>query len=321
MTLLSFIALAAFIILIFVQGLSATFNLLLINPLINALIVLDRIVLGEFGLAIILFTVLLRVVTLPFTVNQFRSMKNMQAAQPIMQEIQKKYKDPKRRTEEMQRVYKEYGINPLGCLMPFAIQMLVFIALYQALVVTVGGSPESLVGLSQRLYNWPFLHETVPLKQHFLWLDLGRPDATFLVPILVFVSTYVQQKVSMQPAMNEQMRQQQALMTWMMPMVIAIVTLGLPSGVGIYWVVSNIFSLFVSYYVYGREFNWRNLLPGTMPTVAEPQKGVGGRVSRKDGAGEPEEETRATEPAAAGAKSREARRSHGKRRGKRKNRR
>ena len=127
MTALSFIAVLAFVTLIFVSGFSATFNLILINPLINALIILDRVVGGNFGLAIILFTVILRVATLPFTINQFRSMKNMQAAQPIMQEMQKKYaKDPRKQREEMAKVYKEYGINPLGCIFPMLIQFLFF---------------------------------------------------------------------------------------------------------------------------------------------------------------------------------------------------
>ena len=119
----------------------------------------------------------------------------MQAVQPAMQEIQKKYKDPKRRQEEMVKLYREHNINPLGCVMPFVIQIVVFIALYRALVFTVGGSPESLVGLSQRLYPIPFLQEAIPLNQHFLWMDLGQPDTTYILPLLVGVSTYVQQRL------------------------------------------------------------------------------------------------------------------------------
>jgi YidC/Oxa1 family membrane protein insertase len=249
---LSFMAVLVFVAMIFLNGFSATFNLILINPLINALILLDRAVGGNFGLAIILFTVLLRVVTLPFTINQYRSMKNMQAAQPMIQELQKKYKDPRRRQEEMTKVYREMGINPLGCFAPFLIQMFVFAALYRALAYMVGGNPESLVGLSQRLYGWSFLHESVPLQQ-FLWMNLGHPDKTLVLPILVFVSTYVQQKVSVTPNANPQQAQQQAMMTWMMPLLITSFMLNLASGVGIYWVISNVFSLFVSYYVYGRD--------------------------------------------------------------------
>lgn len=321
---LSFVAVIGFIGLIFLNGFSATFNLILINPLINALILLDRAVGGNFGLAIILFTVLLRVVTLPFTINQYRSMKNMQAAQPVIQELQKKYKDPRRRQEEMTKVYREMGINPLGCFAPFLIQMFVFAALYRALAYMVGGNPESLVGLSQRLYGWSFLHESVPLGQHFLWMDLGHPDKTLVLPILVFVSTYVQQKVSVTPNANPQQAQQQAMMTWMMPLLITSFMLNLASGVGIYWVISNVFSLFVSYYVYGRDFDWRKILPISLP----PREPAGGRQTRaapSEGTairevGEPEYEINGEEPDNTASQDK-ARAAHGKRRGKRKNRR
>jgi YidC/Oxa1 family membrane protein insertase len=137
-----------------------------------------------------------------------------------MQELQKKYKDPKRRQEEMMKLYREHGINPLGCAMPLIIQMIVFIALYRALVFVVGGSPESLVGLSQKLYDIPLLQSAIPLDQHFLWLNLGEPDSTYILPLMVGVSTYVQQKMSMTPNANPQMQQQQQMMAWMMPMML-----------------------------------------------------------------------------------------------------
>ena len=327
MTALSFIAVLAFVTLIFVSGFSATFNLILIDPLINALIILDRIVGGNFGLAIILFTMLLRIATLPLTTNQYRSMKNMQAAQPVIQELQKKYKDPKRRQEEMTKVYREFGINPLGCLAPFMIQMFVFAALYRALAYTVGGNPESLVGLSQRLYDWSFLRDGLPLNQHFLWLDLGKPDRTLILPILVFVTTYVQQKVSQTPNPNPQQAQQQQMMTWMMPLVITSFMLSLASGVGVYWVISNLFSLFQSYYVYGKEFDWRKILPIPLPPQ-EPGKGSAARrrpgvapgntpdIQEERGL---EDETNGEEPPT--APQNKARTPHGKRRGKRKDRR
>jgi YidC/Oxa1 family membrane protein insertase len=258
LTTLMFVGVAVFVMMLVIYGVSNTFNLILIDPLINLLIVLDRLMLGQFGLAIILFTVLLRLVTLPLTLSFFRSSKNMQAAQPKMQEIQKKYaKDPRRQREEMSKLYKEYGINPLGCMFPFLIQILFFGALYRALTYTVGGSPESLIGLSQRLYDIPFLHESIPLNQHFLWMDLGKPDGTLILPILVFVSTYVQQKMSTPANPTPQQAQQQAMMTWMMPLIITMFMLNLASGVGLYWVASNVISLFTGYYVYGRSFDWR----------------------------------------------------------------
>jgi len=294
---------------------------LFINPLINALILLDKVVLGQFGLAILLFTLILRVATVPFTIRQLESTRAMQAVQPRIQELQKKYKDPKRRQEEMVKLYRENSINPLGCAMPLVIQMVVFIALYRALVFTVGGSPESLIGLSQRLYPFSFLQTSVPLNQHFLWLDLGAKDTTFILPLIVGLSTYVQQKMTMTPNASAQMQQQQQMMTWMMPMMLVFLTLNLPSGVGVYWVASNVFSLVVSYYVYGRRaFTWRQLLlpggpPAPAPAAKKPAAGDEDAQSPKSKAGResaPETPTRIET---------QARDRHGKRRGKRKNRR
>jgi YidC/Oxa1 family membrane protein insertase len=147
----------------------------------------------------------------------------------------------------------------------------------------VGGSPESLISLSDRLYPIPILQEQIPLNQHFLWMDLGQPDSTYLLPILVGLSTYVQQRLSITPTASPQQQQQQQMMTWMMPMMLMFITLNLPSGVGVYWVVSNIFSLFASYWVYGKRIlSWKQLLP--MPPAPVPAPGATpGRGKRGDG--------------------------------------
>lgn len=255
-------------------------TMLFINPLINALVFLNIITLGNFGLAIILFTVLLRLATIPFTIRQLESTKAMQAIQGEQQELQKKYKDPKRRQEEMMRLYRENNINPLGCLLPLLIQMVVFFALYRALVHVVGGSPESLISLSDRLYPVGILEGQIPLNQHFLWMDLGHKDSTWMLPLLVGISTYVQQRLSITPTANAQQAQQQQMMTWMMPMLLFYITLNLPSGVGVYWVVSNIFSLFASYLVYGKRIlSWRQLLP--MPLEQAPAPAATPKRARK----------------------------------------
>lgn len=311
-------AMGAAILVLQLQGMSA-WTVLFINPLINALVLLDKLTLGQFGLSILLFTLLLRIATVPFTVRQLESTRAMQAAQPQMAEIQKKYKDPKRRQEEMLKLYREYHINPLGCFMPMVIQMAVFVALNSALRHMVGGNPESMVGLSQRLYPWPFLHNEVPLQQHFLWLNLGSADSTMVLPLLVGASTYVQQKMSMTPATNPQMQQQQQMMTWMMPMMLVFITLSLPSGVGVYWVTSNIFSLFASYYVYGRRaVSWRQIFslggaPAPAPQVKRPRDG------EPDDAADDEIKPPSLQPGTP-APVEKARSRHGKRRGKRKNR-
>ena len=294
-----------------VLGPGVAWNTILMNPLINALLLLTNLLGGQFGLAIIVFTIILRLVTIPFTLRQLRSTKAMQEMQPRMQEIQKKYKDPKRRQQETMKLYKETGINPLGCFMPMAIQMLVFIALYRALAFVVGGSPESLVGLSQRIYPWSYLSDAIPLGQTFLWLKLGEADNTFILPLMVGVSTYVQTKLAQTPSSTPQQQQQQQMMTWMMPLVMVWITLSLPSGVGVYWVISNIFSVFASYFVYGRNMSWRNLLPIAAPAATPNKKPP------------PKMQTDVQEEAetAASSNPQEARPHHGKRRGKRKKRR
>ncbi len=292
-----------------VLGFGPAWNMLLMRPLINALLLLTNLVGGQFGVAIILFTVLLRIVTIPFTLRQLQSTRAMQEIQPRMQEIQKKHKDPKRRQEETMKLYRESGVNPLGCFMPMAIQMLVFIALYRALAFVVGGSPESVVDLSQRIYSWTYLSQSIPVEQSFLWLELGQSDSTFILPLLVGVSTYVQTRLAATPAATPQQQQQQQMMTWMMPLVLVWITLALPSGVGVYWVVSNIFSVFASYWVYGRRLTWRSLLPTAAATEPKrPRPKVQPDVQEEAEASAPPEE-------------REARSRHGKRRGKRKKRR
>jgi len=293
------------------------FTIFLIDPLLNLLVFINILTFGNFGLAIIVFTILLRLATIPFTIRQLESTKALQAMQPMQQEIQKKYKDPKRRQEELMKLYKEHKINPLGCIVPLAIQFVVFFCLYRALVYTSGGSPESLIGLSHRLYPIDLLQNQIPLNQHFLWMNMGKPDPTLLTPILVGVSTYIQQRMSITPTNNPQQLQQQQMMTWMVPLMLMFITLSLPSGVGVYWVVSNVFSLFASYLVYGRRvLSWKQLLP--VPLEAPAPAASSEKKKRADIEIEAAPtDANESEPAPA----RRERSEYGKRRGKRKKRR
>ncbi|HZP27296.1 MAG TPA: YidC/Oxa1 family membrane protein insertase [Dehalococcoidia bacterium] len=243
-------------------------NALFINPLINFLILFNNIFFHNFGIAIILFTIFMRMVTMPLTIRQFQSTRALSAIQPRMQEIQKKYKDPKRRQEETMKLYQEAGINPLGCLVPMVIQFPIWIALYRALRIMVGGTPESLVQLSQRLYPWSYLRGSVPLEQHFLWLNLGHPDTTFVLPVFVGVTTYLQQKMTTTTPTTPEQRQQQQMMNWMMPLFFVWITLAVPSGLGLYWFVSNVTAVMVGYMVMGRRIDWRQLSPFAVPAPA-----------------------------------------------------
>src|SRR3990170_7468208 len=140
------------------------FNLVLIDPMANVLIVLAQVFAGSFGIAIIIFTIIMRGVTFPLTLRQIRASRAMSVIQPRMQEIQKKYKDPRRRSEETMKLYKEAGVNPAGCLLPMLIQFPIWIALYQTIRLVLGSTPESFVDLSQRLYPWSFIRQSIPLE-------------------------------------------------------------------------------------------------------------------------------------------------------------
>jgi YidC/Oxa1 family membrane protein insertase len=213
--------------------------------------VLSRVLFDNFGLAIIAFTILMRLATLPLTLRQLHSSRRMTAIQPKMQELQKKYKDPKRRQEELMKLYKEEGVNPIGCLGPMLIQMPIWFALYAVLARTVGGTPERTVELSQRLYPWDFIQGAVPFSTGFLWLDLGRPD--MIMVVLVGVTTWLQTKLSMnQTTMaSPQAAQTNQMMLWMMPVMFAWFTLTVPSGLALYWTVTNLIGVVMNYFVYG----------------------------------------------------------------------
>jgi YidC/Oxa1 family membrane protein insertase len=285
-----------------------------LNPLINALIILNNLLFSNFALAIIVFTLLMRLVTMPLTLRQIHSTRAMTTLQPKMQEIQKKYKDPKRRQEETMKLYREAGVNPLGCILPMLVQMPIWFALYASLRATVGGTPESVVGLSQRLYPWGYIESAVPLNNHFLWLDLGQPDRSLILALFVFASMYVQQKLTTIPTTDPQKQAQNQMMTWMMPLMFAWFTLGVPSGLAVYWAVSNITAVIMYYFVYGpKNVSWRTFFPAPAPAPAARRP-----AQRREAA--PEEENDEEQPAPAPAKT-SKRLSDGRRRGKRKNRR
>ncbi len=152
-------------------------NLIIGNPILNILIALSYLMSVSFGLAIIALTVIVRLVTWPLNVRQLKSTKALQDLQPKIQELQKKYgKNQQKLQQEMMKLYKEAGINPLGCLWPMLVQFPIWIALYQAIMRALATTPENLLDLARRLYSWSIVSQAIPLSSRFLWLDLGQPD-------------------------------------------------------------------------------------------------------------------------------------------------
>jgi YidC/Oxa1 family membrane protein insertase len=240
-------------------AISDFFRIFLITPLTNLFVLLTTLT-GNAGIAVILLTIIIRVVTLPMTLKQMRMTRMMAAMQPRQQEINRRYKDPKRRQQELMKLYREAGINPLGCFSSFLLQIPILIALYRTFIIAVGEAPESLISLSGRLYDWDYLRSGLPLPADFLWLHLGQPDP-FVLPLLVAMSTFVLQKMSTLPSTDERQRAQASMMNFMMPLIFGWITLTLPSGLGLYYVLSNVIGIVMQYaYVGGGPVNYRALI-------------------------------------------------------------
>lgn len=247
------------------------FRLTLIEPMINLLVVLNNVLFGSFGLAIIAFTILVRLVTFPLTLRQLHQTKAMQTLQPRVQEINKKFSDPKRRQEEMMKVYREAGVNPIGCLGPLLLQMPILFALFIAVRRTLPESPEALELLHNYLYDWSYIQNAVPMQDHFLGLDL-KANGNILMVILVGVTSYVQTKTTVTVTTDERVRQQQQMMSIMMPLMFAWFALTFPNGVSLYWVVSSLIGIGQNILIYGLPiaglqpvFNVRTPAPAIVP--------------------------------------------------------
>ena len=244
--------------------------------MINSLVLLYYVFFSNFGLAIIVFTVLVRSAMIPLTVKQSKSMKAMTSLQPKMKEIQEKFKGDKQMvSRETMKLYKEQGVNPIGCLGPMVIQMPIFFGLFWALRGTLPSTPERLVDLSKHLYSWlPQVNQAVPLEGHFLWMDLAKYSSQnpmpFLLPVLVGASMWLMQKISATPSMSAQQESTNRMMLWLMPIMFGFFTLNFESGLALYWIVSNMVGVVIQGFITG----WGPLATlldfGKRPVVPEP---------------------------------------------------
>jgi YidC/Oxa1 family membrane protein insertase len=187
----------------------------------------------NYGIAIILLTVVSKVLFFPLTVKSMRSMKAMQALGPQVNALRSKYKsDPQRLQRETMDLYRKYKVNPLGGCLPMIAQVPVFYALYLALSVAV------------ELQNAPFLCFGRLFGVHLWICDLSSHDPTYVLPILMGVTMFVQQK--MMPTVGDP---RQAKMMLMMPVIFTFMFLNLPSGLVLYWTVSNVLQILQQYYM------------------------------------------------------------------------
>jgi YidC/Oxa1 family membrane protein insertase len=222
------------------------------DPVLNGLIALSSVLFHNFGLAIIALTIIVRLALWPLMRRQLESTKAMQSMQPKIQELQKKYgKNQQKLQQEMMKLYKEAGINPMGCLWPMLIQFPIWIALYQAIMKALATTPENLLGLAQHLYSWEVVSQAIPLNSQFLWLDLGQPDHTLILAIIVGGTMWIQQKMTTAPTVDPRQQSTNSMMLLMMPFMFGLFTLMFPSGLPLFWAASNVIGILTQYFFTG----------------------------------------------------------------------
>jgi len=245
------------------------------QPVINFLIVLSTYLFNSFGLAIIALTIIIRGCMYPLTMKQLRASKAMQALQPKLTELQKKYaKDKQQLAKEQMKLYKESGVSPAGCILPMLIQLPVWIALYQSIIRVLAVHPEDCLNLSRYLYSWPVVYSALPLDRAFLWLDLATPD--IYIALLVAGTMWVQQKMMTPSTTDSKQKSMSSMMLWMMPLMFGFLCLSFPSGLSLYWLASNVITIVTQYFVTG----WGGLVKSTARKPTGRDKGYKKRIAQ-----------------------------------------
>ncbi|HEY0755696.1 MAG TPA: YidC/Oxa1 family membrane protein insertase [Ktedonobacteraceae bacterium] len=247
------------------------FNIIFTFPIFNVLMLLYH-VFGDFGLSIIVLTLIVRLCLFPLTLKQLRSTKATQAIQPLMADIRKKYPDQREQYAAMQRLYKEYNINPMAGCLPLVVQLPILYGMYGAmrLVLSPAGGSISLSQIKNLIY--PFLPQPTAIPDFTLrwftflnshwFISLAQPDPTHLLPILAGVATFAQLRMSQARAAQQRassgtskqgdmMAQQMQIMSFVMPFVTFFIALNFPAGLALYWTTTSIFSMVQQYFVTG----------------------------------------------------------------------
>ena len=190
-----------------------------VQQVVSAIYEATRMI-GEpsYGLAIIIMTILIKLLLYPLTKRQIASTKAMSRIQPRMKELQMRYRDDKMKlNEELSKLYKKEGVNPLAGCLPLVIQMPIMIGIFY--------------GIRDFNYEGP---------SSFLWMQsIGQPDPYYILPILSALTTYIQSRQSMPPSDNPTGK----VMLYFMPLFIGYISLKFPTGLVLYWVVMNLMQI------------------------------------------------------------------------------
>jgi YidC/Oxa1 family membrane protein insertase len=226
---------------------------MIIRPLAKLLKLIMELfyaIIPNYGIAILLTTLLIKIVLFPLTHKSFESTARMQTLQPKMAELREKYKsNPQKMNQEVAALYKKEGVNPLGGCLPLLLQMPIFFGMYNLLSthfdlrgatfiagwITDLSAPESIWDFSNLLANGlPFVH----------WQNLR------LLPLIMVATTFLQSKLTQAPdASNKNMK----MMTYMMPIMFFFILYEMPSGLVLYWTVQNILTVFQQMYTNHRR--------------------------------------------------------------------
>lgn len=211
---------------------------------------------GSYGWAIIVVTLIIRIGLLPIILPSIRSQKRMMELQPQIEKLKKKYKDKQVFAQKQMELFTKQGVNPLSGCLPQLVQLGLFIVFYHVLINSLNGSA-NLVGTTQ-----------------FYWLDLTKPDTTYILPIVAGLTQFLlglmllpatdlsaQAKAAAKTVsakddqeatdFSSMAKAMQTQMVFVMPFITVFIAVSFPSGLALYWAVSTVFSLVQQYYVSG----------------------------------------------------------------------
>lgn len=177
----------------------------------------------NYGLAIVIVTIIIRLILVPLNVKQLKSSKAMQDIQPEIKKLQEKYSSRDQQTQqklqaETMKLFQKHGVNPLAGCLPIFIQMPILIAMYHAIMRT----------------------DAIKAGE-FLWFQLGSPDPIYLLPLIAGGATFFQQKLMMAGNTTAAQNPQMKIMLYAMPIMITVISMFFPSALALYWVVGNVF--------------------------------------------------------------------------------
>ena len=246
---------------------------IIVQPFTNLLLLITMLV-KNFGIAIILFTLVIKLITYPLTAKQLKSSMAMQDLQndPKYKKMMAKYKDNKEKAaEEQMKIYKEKGISPFGSCLPTVIQFPIIIGLYQSIMRVMASTPLELVKLERIVYPFLDVNKILPIQNRFLWMDLGQPERLWIgtigipvLAILVLATTFIQSKVMQPPTQgNDQGAAMSNSMMMMMPFMMGWMAYQFSAGLALYFLASN-FATVGQYAAMGRV-DWSKILPWVKP--------------------------------------------------------